>query len=89
MIHDSIAYRYEIISQLGRGSFGRVFRAFDHKKKEFVALKLIKCQKKFQEQAKVEIAILQTAILKDPKFRCNVVRMKGSFVFRGHSCIAF
>ena len=47
MIHDSIAYRYEIISMLGRGSFGKVFRAFDHKKKEYIALKLIKSQKKF------------------------------------------
>jgi serine/threonine protein kinase len=77
------------VGQLGRGSFGRVFKAFDHKKKEYVALKIIKSQKKFQEQAKVEIAILQTALLKDPKLRCNVVKMKGSFVFRGHSCITF
>ena len=47
MLHDSIAYRYEIISQLGFGSFGKVYKAFDHKKKEYIALKIIKSQKKF------------------------------------------
>lgn len=73
----------------GRGSFGKVFKAFDHKKKEYVALKLIKSQKKFLDQAKIEVEILQSALLQDPKLRCNVVRMKGSFVFRGHSCITF
>lgn len=30
---DSIAYRYEILNSLGHGSFGQVFKAFDHKKK--------------------------------------------------------
>lgn len=33
MLNDGIAYRYEIISSLGHGSFGKVFKAFDHKKK--------------------------------------------------------
>jgi dual specificity tyrosine-phosphorylation-regulated kinase 2/3/4 len=30
---DSVAYRYEVISTLGQGSFGQVFKSFDHKKK--------------------------------------------------------
>ena len=89
MVHDSIAYRFQIISMFGKGSFGKVFKAFDHKKKQLVALKIIKAQKKFVTQAKVEIEILQTALLKDPKLRSNIVKMKGSFVFRGHSCITF
>lgn len=43
------------MSHLGHGSFGKVFKAFDHKKKEYIAIKLIKSQKKFYEQAKVEV----------------------------------
>ncbi len=52
-VGDSIAYRYEILSPLGQGSFGQVFKSFDHKKKEDVALKIIKNHPKFNRQAKV------------------------------------
>ena len=52
---DSIAYRYEVISELGRGAFGRVFKVFDHKKKDKLALKIIKNVPKLNTQSKVEI----------------------------------
>ena len=88
-VGDAVAYKYEVVSLLGRGSFGRVFRAYDHKKKEYVALKIIKNQEKFTNQAKVEIEILERALLHDPKLRNNIVRLKGSFIFRGHTCLKF
>ena len=31
--HDQIAYRYEVLPLLGKGAFGTVCRAFDHKTK--------------------------------------------------------
>lgn len=58
MIGDSIAYRYEVIQNLGRGSFGKVVKAYDHKKKQYIALKIIKSQQKFTNQAKIEVEIL-------------------------------
>ena len=43
---DHIAYRYEIIETLGKGSFGQVLKCFDHKKKEYVAVKVIRSKKR-------------------------------------------
>jgi dual specificity tyrosine-phosphorylation-regulated kinase 2/3/4 len=84
---DSVAYRYEIINGLGHGSFGQVFKAYDHKKKETVALKIIRNEPKFNKQAKVEIKILECVIMNDPKFRSNIVQLKHGFFFRGHACL--
>ena len=41
-LKDSIAYRYEIIKRIGKGSFGQVFECKDHKTQETVALKILK-----------------------------------------------
>ena len=48
---DHICYRFEVISRLGKGSFGEVFKAFDHKKKEAIALKIIRNRKTPNSQA--------------------------------------
>lgn len=46
-IHDHVNYRFEVISRLGKGSFGQVVKAFDHMRKEYVALKIIRNKKRF------------------------------------------
>jgi len=45
------AGRYEIIEDLGKGGMGKVYKAFDQKIKEVVALKLIKPEIGFNEKA--------------------------------------
>lgn len=47
--HDHIMYRFELIKKLGQGSFGVVIKCFDHKKKEFVALKIIRNRKRLHK----------------------------------------
>jgi hypothetical protein len=44
--HDHIAYRYEIIGALGKGSFGQVAKCYDHKEKKYIALKIIRNKKR-------------------------------------------
>ncbi|KAL1924711.1 uncharacterized protein VTP21DRAFT_4365 [Calcarisporiella thermophila] len=86
---DHLAYRFEIIEALGKGSFGQVVQCHDHKTGETLAVKLIRNKKRFHCQAQVEIRILESINKWDPEDRHNCVRMKDRFHFRGHLCIAF
>ena len=63
---DHIAYRYELMKELGKGSFGSVIKAFDHMKKEFVALKILRNRKKLHKQGMVEINLIKTLNKDDP-----------------------
>lgn len=59
VLGDHLAYRYEVVDVLGKGSFGQVVRCIDHKKGELVAIKIIRNKKRFHQQALVEVNILQ------------------------------
>lgn len=59
VIGDHLAYRYEIVDVLGKGSFGQVVRCIDHKTGVLVAVKIIRNKKRFHQQALVEVNILQ------------------------------
>lgn len=55
---DHLAYRYEVVDVLGKGSFGQVVRCVDHKEGGIVAIKIIRNKKRFHQQALVEVSIL-------------------------------
>jgi dual specificity tyrosine-phosphorylation-regulated kinase 2/3/4 len=59
VIGDHLAYRYEVVDLLGKGSFGQVVRCVDHKTGKLVAVKIIRNKKRFHQQALVEVNILQ------------------------------
>ncbi|KAI1809668.1 hypothetical protein GGS20DRAFT_266432 [Poronia punctata] len=85
---DHLAYRYEIVDVLGKGSFGQVVRCIDHKTGVLVAVKIIRNKKRFHQQALVEVNILKKLREWDPKNKHSMVNFTHSFYFRGHLCIS-
>lgn len=59
VVNDHLAYRYEVLGLLGKGSFGQVFKCYDHKTRTFRAIKIIRNKKRFEQQALVELSVLQ------------------------------
>ncbi|KAF9452805.1 hypothetical protein P691DRAFT_659930 [Macrolepiota fuliginosa MF-IS2] len=86
--HDHLAYRYEVIDTLGKGSFGQVLQCRDHCTGESVAIKIIRNKKRFHHQALVEIKILDNLRKWDAEESHHVIKMNDHFYFRNHLCIA-
>ena len=85
------------MENLGEGSFGEVFKCYDYKKstlwlnvdKELVALKIVKHNDKYAEQAKSEISILSLIKKEDPTASKNCIELKECFVWRDRVVILF
>jgi serine/threonine protein kinase len=45
-IKEHLGYRYEVDKKVGKGSFGVVLKCYDHKEREYVALKILKNKKR-------------------------------------------
>ncbi|EDV29729.1 uncharacterized protein TRIADDRAFT_2504, partial [Trichoplax adhaerens] len=88
-VHDHIAYRYEILKVLGKGSFGQVLKAYDHKSRMHVALKIIRNERRFHRQAAEEIKILEHLKRQDKDNTFNIVHILDHFQFRNHVCLPF
>jgi hypothetical protein len=84
IVGDHIAYRYEIMQPLGKGSFGQVIKAMDHREKRTVALKIIRNKSRFHHQAGVEVKILKFLKKRDSSDDFNVVHILDYLVFRKH-----
>lgn len=87
--HDHIAYRYEMLKVIGKGSFGQVIKAYDHKTHQHVALKIVRNEKRFHRQAQEEIRILDHLRKQDKDNTMNIIHMLEHFTFRNHTCITF
>jgi dual specificity tyrosine-phosphorylation-regulated kinase 2/3/4 len=84
VIGDHLAFRYQVLAKLGQGSFGQVVRAYDHKRQEEVAVKILA---KERELDTTELKILDLIRTNDPDDSSCLVRMKNSFLFRQHICL--
>lgn len=87
--HDHVAYQYEVLKVIGKGSFGQVVKAYDHKKHMHVALKMVRNEKRFHRQAQEEVRILEHLRKQDKDNTMNIIHMLDYFTFRNHMCITF
>ncbi|KAK3700735.1 serine/threonine protein kinase, CMGC, dual-specificity [Vermiconidia calcicola] len=87
VLGDHLAYRYEVVDVLGKGSFGQVVRCVDHKEGGIVAVKIIRNKKRFHQQALVEVGILGRLREWDPDSAHATLSITTSFYFRSHLCI--
>ncbi|XP_029029310.1 dual specificity protein kinase CLK4-like [Betta splendens] len=79
--------RYELVSTLGAGAFGKVVKCIDRVKNEHVAVKIVRNLEGFCEMARSEIAVLEEINSLDDDNRFAVVRMLDWFEHKGHVCI--
>nr|XP_043898894.1 dual specificity protein kinase CLK2-like [Solea senegalensis] len=81
--------RYQVVSPLGAGAFGKVVKCIDRETGEHVAVKIVRNIDCFREVARSEIAVLEeiNALDDDNRFAC--VRMLDRFDHEGHVCIVF
>ena len=86
---DHLAYRYELIEFLGKGTFGQVYKCFDYKREILVAVKILKKNHKIRRQGENEIKNLEMINEKDFDDNKCLVRMLQCFEFRNHLCISF
>ena len=86
---DHLAYRYEIVSLIGQGTFGVVCECFDHKVKTGVSVKIIRNKKAFNKQAMTEIKILKAIRDNDENDEKPLIKLQDHFVFRNHVFLVF
>lgn len=86
---DHLVYRYEVFHTLGKGSFAMTYKCFDHKLKQFVAVKIIKNIKRLEGQSEIEVRLLKKIKLHNSKNEYGIVNILDNFKFRGHPCIVF
>jgi hypothetical protein len=63
--------------------------SYDTKTSTFVAVKIIKNNRQFLRQGRIEVELLEHLNSNDPGDNFPLVRMLEQFVFRNHLCIVF
>lgn len=79
--------RYMLEKVIGRGSFGQVVRALDTRENTHVAIKIIKNNTLYVEQALSEVRMTAYLNSIDPDDEHSIMRLRDKFIFRGHQCL--
>ena len=82
-----LANRYVVDHSIGKGSFGRVVKAYDTLARKYVAVKIVKSKSAFYKQAQIELKILLS--LQHDADKWNIVNVIDQFIHKNHQCIVF
>ena len=86
---ESVGERYEVLKDVGIGTFGRVVECWDRFEKRKVAIKVVRRIKKYTESARIEAEILRDVNASKEPGSELLVKMYYHFEFRGHCCLVF
>ncbi len=82
--------RYQVVRQLGKGTFGRVVEMWDSVDQRAVAVKVVRAVEKYAREAEIEAEIIRELQRTLPAGRdFPIVRLHRTFEARGHYCLAF
>ncbi len=79
--------RYQIMQEIGRGSFGQVFKALDKQTGKLCAVKVIKDVSNFKKLADEEISILEYLAKQDQRDENNFLHLTDHFTLRDQTVI--
>mmetsp|Transcript_29020 Transcript_29020/g.64016 ORF Transcript_29020/g.64016 Transcript_29020/m.64016 type:complete len:454 (-) Transcript_29020:627-1988(-) len=86
---ENLSSRYKILSKMGEGTFGRVLECWDRKRKDYVAVKIVRNIDKYRHAAMIELEVLNTLERNDPDGKYHCVALREWFDYRGHVCMVF
>lgn len=80
--------RYKILSMLGQGTFGKVVEAWDRKRKQYCAVKIVRNVPKYTRDATVEVQYMERIGVRDIDDKYPFVKVTKHFINdQGHMCI--
>ena len=85
---DTFDYRYEVISSLGKGAFSNVYLCNDHKYNGSVAVKVIRNERRFHRQVKIEIQLFDL-LHSSENYSEHVIKLLKAFEFRKNIFLVF
>ncbi|XP_075923449.1 dual specificity tyrosine-phosphorylation-regulated kinase 2-like [Petromyzon marinus] len=83
VVNGHLAYRYQVLSVLGKGKFGQVLLCLDHKFKSKVAVKMLRHSRTNNPNENIEVDIMN-ALQSTDEENNHIIRLLDKFTFRGH-----
>ena len=85
---DVSTQRFKMLSLLGEGTFGKVVEAWDRKRKEYCAVKIVRNVPKYTRDAKIEIQFMERVRTADPQDQFPLMKIQRYFENDAkHMCI--